>query len=145
MEVASGIAGLISLSITACNGLVSYYQSWSSQDEAIAALQQSLTDSHRILRLFHKPLARISAEQIEPEAVEHINKLRQCLKTNLEKLDAVLTRCHANRAPRDVHERIVLMRKKALYPFKKQTVRELAQVTNDIRANLSLCIVALQL
>lgn len=157
MEVASGVAGLLSLGITTCNGLVNYYRSWSSQDETIASLLQGLTSLRETLELFQKPLedlwliaerGQLSLAQTRGGTIiDHINTLRDCLKVNVGKLERVLERCntHANASSIDVRSRVQRVKKKAGYPLKTQTIQDLRQTIHDLQVHLSLCNNALQL
>jgi len=83
MNAVSGIVGFLSFSITICNGLVQYYQSWSSREEAVNDLLQGLTNLHLILDLFREPFAELSAEQIGDEALGHITALEHRLRARV--------------------------------------------------------------
>jgi len=145
MDVVSGIVGFLSFSITICNGLVQYYQSWSSRDEAVNSLLQELTNLHLTLDLFREPFAELSAEEIGDEALDHIITLEHGLRTNVQKLEKILNRCKTNDAPANIQERIHIFKMKAIYPFKKETIQELKRVISDLQGTVLLSSSALQL
>lgn len=145
MDVASGVVGFLSFSITVCNGLVEYYQSWSSRDEAVNGLIQSLQNLQHTLDLLRKPIANLSDEQVGDEAIKHLNVLEYSLRTKAQHLQEVLQRCRTDKPPADIWEHIKIIRTKALYPFKKNTIQELSRTINDLQGTLALTTNALQL
>jgi len=145
MEVASGLAGLISLSITVCSGLTQYYQSWSSQDTTIQDALRNLADLQNTLELVDGSLGELIAEQTDTTKVNHVKVLHGNLEVGSQRLKAILTDCQANKPLKDVKERGKVILKRAIYPFKTQTIQELQKTVQDMRANLSIGLEVLQL
>ena len=84
--------------------------------------------------LFREPFAELSAEQIgDDEALDHIATLEGGLRSNVQKLEKILKRYATNDAPANIRERIHIIKTKALYPFKKETVQGLRRVVSDLQ------------
>ena len=145
MDAVSGIVSFLSFSITICNGLVQYYQSWSSRDQAVNDLLQRLTNLHLTLDLFREPFAELSVEEIGDEALGHIAALEHVLRSNVQKLEKILRLCKSEDAPANIQERIRIFKMKAIYPFKKETIQELRRIISDLQGTMSLSCSALQL
>lgn len=145
MDPASATVSFVSLSITVLNGLICYYQSWSSQEASVCEALQSLTDVQEILKFFHGVLEGLSELQNDTAAVNRVKILQDHLETRVRRLQSILKDCQTSKPPQNAAKRCKVILKRAIYPFKTQTIQELQKNVDNLRATLCLGTDALQM
>ena len=135
--------GLISLSIQACQGLTTYYSAWRSYDEEIRQIYRNVDELKITCENLERELQRIAQDQ-EP-AVQQIFKLIVLCRDGINSLAQALDRCHLTQIPDSIATRIGLLRARALYPFKKQTLQTLQDNVRGVQGNLTGALQILQL
>jgi hypothetical protein len=135
LGVASGAAGILSLGIAVCQGLLQYYGSWKDAESEVAGMYESIEALTHILLLLlpvieHRDLDRNVVALIE----NHIASCQQGIEQLRKKLDKVKI------TPLQPGSRGKAKTQfwKTLYPFKESTLIKLKGIGNELRDQLSL-------
>ncbi|KAK2605992.1 hypothetical protein QQS21_003618 [Conoideocrella luteorostrata] len=142
LGVASAVAGIISLGITACHGMISYYESVKGHRDDINNMCSSIGSLAAILKVIQQ---RLLLGQFDRETVAVVEQnIVQCEQslTSLDRKVQKICICDPNGT---VKSRLLGTKNKALYPFKESTVAKLREVCDDLKDNLCLSINALHI
>jgi hypothetical protein len=143
VSIASGAAGLISLGLTLCQGLVQYYDAWKHQDRDIGNVSSRLVVLKDILELLVTMLPNLDRAGTSLAArVE--NCLLACLD-GMAVLDKTLERCRSSSTPSSFSDRAHATGRRAMFPFRKSTIRSLTSALLLLETNLGLALQVLQL
>jgi len=127
--------GAISLGITVCQGLVWYYQGWSTWEEDVKSAVQDVEDVSEFLNILQGRLSKLSTDQADVAAQAH--KIATRIFTAVKQLDEIRHKCEA--VPREDGEkqktRSVLRR--SLYPFKQSILQEVRDAVKQTRGSLT--------
>ncbi|KAF5972316.1 hypothetical protein FCOIX_9393 [Fusarium coicis] len=138
LSVAGSAVGIISLGIQVCQGLISYLQSFKSQDQDI---QDSLNDIQTVTSILYSLKGVLP--KVDKSASE-IPAIRRCLAESEEKLrefQQFSLKLRANESlNHDVVGRMDHARRALLYPFREGKLKSLCQSLNGLLQNLSLCL-----
>lgn len=129
--VASGVAGFLSLGVTICQGLISYYASCKDAKSTVKRMYTTVEMLSKTFELLESSIKNKAFSQTIATQVE--TSIRSC-KDGLECLEKKL-------------EKIKLSSKLAIaiYPFRESTLVKLMEISNDLRDNLGLALNALQM
>ncbi len=136
-------AGLISLGIQSCQGLISYYSSWALFDQQISQISGNIEQLRISCENLERELQRIARFQ-EP-IVQHVVSLISSCDDGIHGLHSALDRCHPGQVPPSLHEKIRLYRARALHPVRKPTLKTLEDNVHGIQGNLGNALQILQL
>jgi archaellum component FlaC len=142
--VAGSAIGVVSLGITICQGLVSYYQDFKFQDEEIQTAIQSLEDLAQTLEHLRSVLTRDSLVAINKPLIDHIQQLSS-VDNGIKKLEETVNQCGRLEHQKNIVGRLQTVTQRLLYPFKKETIRSLQHTVAELRDNVSAALQALQL
>ncbi|KAI9708174.1 MAG: hypothetical protein M1820_004128 [Bogoriella megaspora] len=143
VSITGTAVGVLSLGIQACQGLTEYYRAWEGQDEEISGILGNLLREQDILELLQHTLAKqppgfcASVIQVE-ECITQVN-------TEFIKLDEMLRKCRQVPAPVGAREKARNIAKGLLYPFRRETIRELKEAAGEVGKLLALAVQHLQL
>lgn len=143
LATAGSLVGLISLSIQSCQGLASYYSAWKSYDEQIGHTHRHLDELRITCETLERELQRITQNQ-EP-AVQQVVRLIASCQDGINGLRHALEQCHSVQIPHTLAAKLELYRARALYPFRKQTLKTLQDHVHSVQGNLSSALQVLQL
>lgn len=142
LSIAAGTAGLLSMGIAVCNGLLEYYDSWKDAEGDLKRMYNSieaLTKTIKILQVSigHKEFNRNVVEQVQ-ESIESTRHGILRLKKKLDKIKIV---------PQNDgwREKSIAQFQRTLFPFKESTLVKVKELGNELRDNLSLALNALQM
>lgn len=137
-ETAAGVAGLISLAIQASKELIKYYQACRGQDEQLDEITTSLERLTRVLAYVQDVLdpsklpASVNASEVE--------SLRSSLATQVTRLRNLAASCAATKTPKDAVELARAIKRRVLFPFKKETLRDAESIIRDIEAAITIAL-----
>lgn len=142
LSIASASAGLLSLGLAVCNGLLEYYSAWKDAKGDVAKMYlaiQALTKSLILVKsaVDHKEFNRNIVIQIE----ESITSTRAGIDSLKKKLDKIRISSQQD----GWREKGKAQLGRALFPFKESTLVKLREVSNELRENLSLALNVLQM
>ena len=148
-SMTSGAAGIISLGITACQGLIDYYNNWKDYDEGIKQMLESIESLTKTFALLQKAL--------DNQQLDDATKAQACYSIALCRHGVVVLKKKLAKIKRDDSQsqgatialaargRIRRFYDRARYPFKLGTLDKLRDNISDLRANLQLAVTSLQL
>lgn len=142
LGLSSGAAGLISLGITVCQGLLDYYHSWRDAEDQVAHMYTSidaLTETFRLLgsAIENKVFSRDSVQRVE-ESIRSAERGLESLRKKLEKIRLV---------PLQLGWKAKGMAqfRRTLFPFKESTLAKLKELGIELRQDLTLALEVLQI
>jgi hypothetical protein len=143
VSAASAVMGIISLGITVCQGLVSYYADFTNARENISRLTRSmeqLTSKPTVLKE-----AITGSRSLGVSICSVVEKSILSCKERIGRLNQELIKLrHAPKA-KGSREKMVGFANRALYPFKSDTLQKLTTIVGDTLLQLSPAVTALQL
>lgn len=140
-SIASGAAGVVSLGITVCSGLLDYYSSWKDSDKNIATMYASLEGLTKTFKLIRDTIGRSS---FAADVAERVLESTKSCEDGVNGLEKRLKKLGDPNSA-GLESKIRIHARKALYPFKESTLMKLREIIGDLRDNLSLAIDALQM
>ncbi|KAE9378647.1 hypothetical protein N431DRAFT_396440 [Stipitochalara longipes BDJ] len=140
LGVAAGAAGIISLGISVCDGLLGYYESCKNARADSARLYGSVerlvTNFKDLERIIQKPILK----HTNFAGVE--NNITAC-KQGVDTLQSELERISGT--SKSQHKFWTKARARAIYPFKEKTIQNLAGIVDRLIGHLGLAVSTLQL
>ncbi len=142
LGLSSGAAGLISLGITVCQGLLDYYRSWKDAEDRVAHMYASieaLTETFRLLdsAIQSKVLSRNSVQRVE-ESIRSAERGLHSLRKKLDKVRPVPLQSGWK-------AKGMAQFRRTLYPFKESTLAKLKELGIELRQDLTLALEVLQI
>ena len=145
MEVvgaASAVAGLCSLGIEICQGLLAFYQSWKFAEQDVAKTYGSIETLGRTLILIKEIL---EGNDFKPEHVQNVEKSVLAAQQGIGRLKKKLDKIKLVPRQNSWGERTKSQFRRTLYPFKESTLVKLKELSQETRNDLSLALNALQM
>ena len=144
LGIASNVAGLVSLGLTVCHGLLKYYESWKEAESDMKKMYNSvetLTRTFTALKgTLNSPCLNVDLVHRVEVSIMACEDGIKCLHKKLKKINMVT---HNKSGIWDAKMRLKLQR--ALYPFKESTLAKLKEVSNGLLDNLRLALEVLHL
>ena len=141
-SVAGGVVGVVSLAITACQGVISYYNSWETQDQNIIDAKGKIERLRSSLSALQEILPKIKSS---PAIAEHVEQCMLCCREGTVRLENFLGKCRKDPAPVSLRDKIRACRQKALFPFRESSLHSLREIVQDLEGNMSTALQVLQL
>jgi hypothetical protein len=135
LSVTAGTAGFISLAITVCQGLITYYKTWDSWEDDVRSSVQDVEDILKFLDVLNARIGKLSADQVYIVNQAHTARLR--IVEAVQKLERIQDRCKAVPAQNGEQYRLRSLFRRSLYPFKQGTLRDLKDAVKDARGGLT--------
>lgn len=141
MAIDPGTAlAIVSLGITVCDGIITYCSAFKHRKEDVQSLTAISTELQNILQdvqtwLHRCPLLSVSLA----------NKVDSCVKACLGHIGKVLSMCgyHSPPTTNDIKSRILNLKRGIQFPLKKDTIQNLKDQMESLRANVKLAIILL--
>lgn len=134
LSITGGTVGVISLALTTCQGIFTYYESYKTQNQDVCNAMQNLQLLIRSLSLIQDCMTNNVASQ---EAIAHIENCITSCRDATFKLDGFLQKYHQNPSPTSLKERLHICEQRILFPFKKSTLKNLSATIRDFKDNLT--------
>ena len=139
-EVAGTAVGIISLGLQVCQGLVSYYEAYQGQDEKVADILRDVSALNSSLKAIQRCLSKLKSGQLDTIA-QAGDSVVECAAV-IKRLEALLAECHRTTIPADFKERMKILARKAAFPFRQSTIKDLKDTVKGLQTNI---VVALQI
>ena len=137
LGVASGAAGILSLGIAVCQGLLQYYGSWKDAESEVAGMYESIDALSQIFLLL---LPAIEHRELDRNVVAVVeNNIASC-QHGIEQLRKKLDKVKVIPLRPGLRGKVEAQFWKTLYPFKESTLIKLKGIGNDLRDHLSLAL-----
>ena len=145
LSVASGVAGVVSLGIQICQGLVKCYKAWDGRQEDVDVVVSGLQREKSALTLLQRSLEKQKRSLILTDDVAEAENCIADAKRAFIRLDTILQKCQHSAATGKMKERVKSIGVAALYPFRKDTLKEIQHHVGDIGRILMKTVQILQL
>ena len=142
LGIASGAAGIISLGIAVCQGLLQYYGSYKDAESDVADMYESIEALARILQVL---LPALDNEGLDRNVVAVVEKSVLSCQQGIEKLRKKLNKAKVTPLRPGWREKTKIQFQKTLYPFKENTLMKLKAIGSELRDHLSLALDVLQI
>lgn len=140
--VASSAAGLVSLGIEVCKGLLTYYQSWRTAESDVAGMYTSIETLAKTLILLESVIKdRVFDQQI----VKNVEKSILATATGLTSLKKKLDKIKFSHQEDNWTEKAKGSFRRAIYPLKQSVLVKLKELANELRDDLALALSVLQM
>jgi ankyrin repeat domain-containing protein 50 len=137
LSIVAGAAGIVSLGLTVCSGLLEYYGSWRDSPSDVVAMCKSLETLTRNFQLLEK---KVRHPLLDHECVERVTESIISCAAGVQKLQSKLDKMRKVKlGSMSAHLQ------RAQYPFRQKTLESLAHTISDLRSNLGLATSTLQL
>jgi hypothetical protein len=143
LSVAGSAVGVVSLGLTVCQSLISYYGSWRAYDEEISSVTRKAEGLKTTLEALQNPLRKLESANAM-EILEVHKGILACAET-LHKLRKTAEKCKAIRPPSAFKPNFQALGKRTLYPFRRDTLLWLKDTLEGLQNNLNTAILVLQL
>jgi hypothetical protein len=144
LGVAGSVVGIISFGIQIAQGLLRYYGSWRDQDSDIADMCASLDSLSRTLAVLSETFQRHDPPSMSMQklVVESVN----CVHVAMKKLEDELKKVQNTESPKP-GVRAAMRRhvRRALYPFKEETLQKIQNAVSEARSNFNLTLQVLHM
>ena len=140
--VAVNIAGVVSLGLTVCQGLITWYGSWKDAPADVERMRESI----KALNDIFKFLDTLTKNEKFGSDVRNIVKqsIGSC-ESGLNRLKSKLDKIKVAPENDNWNERTRAQLRRSLYPFKEGTIEKLMGIANELRNNLAVALQALQM
>lgn len=139
LSVASSAAGIISLGITAAEGLIRYYNSWKDCPTDVSNTVGSLEVLTSILLEIRDSVELTTGQLDTKTRLQVANAIAPCEST-IKKLHSKLEKFPSNPKELSVSQKAKFQALRALYPFKESTLAKLRELVSDLKGNLDLAL-----
>lgn len=141
-SVIGSAVGVVSLAITTCQGVLSYYNSWDTQDQNISDAKGEIERLRSSFSALEEILPKVSPSSAIATQVE------QCVLSSKEgtgRLEQFLGKCLKNPAPLSLIDKLRVCRQKAIFPFRQSSLDSLRKTVRDLEGSLGTALQILQL
>ena len=140
--VASSAAGLVSLGIEVCKGLLFYYQSWRTAESDVAGMYSSIETLAKTLILLDSV---IKNGVFDRQIVQNVEKSILATTTGLTSLKKKLDKIKFSHQEDKWTEKAKGSFRRAIYPLKQSVLVKLKELANELRDDLTLALSVLQM
>lgn len=131
---------IVSLSITICEGVISYCSGLDHKKEDVRALEAASSELQEILQNVENWL---QSHPILSDSLVHT--VDQCTKSCLANIDGILRMCTYYSPPTipNIKSRLLHVKRGLQFPLKKGTVQSLKDQMESLRSNVTLALILL--
>lgn len=137
-SISGGVVGVVSLGLSVCQGLVSYYGPWKSYDDEILGFTTRLGGLKDLLQVVHALLSAGQELDLPSEYKRTVSGQLNLFEDGCQKLEIMLNKCKSIDTSPFHRKHDWLRLRRASYPFKKETLVTLSQYVSGLQDNLSL-------
>ncbi|KIX99343.1 uncharacterized protein Z520_04919 [Fonsecaea multimorphosa CBS 102226] len=133
-SVGSSALGVISLGLTVCQGLISYFSALKGQDQYLDSLTVRVEGLKDCLTILQRALPSWRSHTANAASrIDH--SISEC-RSQILSLEAKLTDLQRTHGPSLVHDKLRHLTRKAIFPFKKDALVELSSTVDGLQQNL---------
>lgn len=142
-SVTGSAVGIISLSLTVCQGIVQYYTAFKGQDEEVDHIVEKTSRLTDLLEVLQPRLE--SYRETRPVTVPKVEECLIACYGAIKKLERILEKCNQESASDGFREKLRTFARRTLFPFRRKTLQSLRDAVSDCQANLDTAINILQI
>ena len=146
ISIATGTAGIVSLGLQICGGLVTYCKAWSCYDRDVEKALERLTCLSLTLESLDKTLSTYEIDKHDTADNVGVarDKIHSCI-SNLNTLHSILVELQLIGQPAGVLDKIHNVRLRSIALFNKEKFRRLQDSVEDTQRKLDSAMQILQL
>ncbi|KAL4882643.1 hypothetical protein BJY04DRAFT_217138 [Aspergillus karnatakaensis] len=134
-SVAASVAGVLSLGIEVCKGIIKYTDAWRGSDAEIANVTLKAEQLSNTLRQLEKVLN--DAGSLDSAVVHNIRGIILANNNHIVKLREQILKCEAVPGPAaDMKDKVRVVIKRAKYPFVRDSLLRMKDVLGELQVNL---------
>lgn len=137
LGISSGVAGLISLGMTVCQGLLDYYDSWRDARNHVEKMYNSIQALSKTLKLLESAILN---QAFDPDVVRRVEDCIRSVEKGLQSLRKKLDKLHLVPVQKEWQAKAISQFRRTLFPFKESTLVKLKELGNELRDDLSLAL-----
>ncbi|KAF2490770.1 hypothetical protein BU16DRAFT_585146 [Lophium mytilinum] len=142
-SITGSAVGVISLGLQVCQGVITYYSNFRALGDDIATIIQKTESLNGLLQVLEAPLKKVECDTNPISAQVRLSVI--ACEAGLAKLDHAVTK-YANDVPATTAKaKICLFGERALYPFKRETLKELSATLEGLHHHLDSAVQVLNL
>lgn len=134
---------VVSLALTVCQGLLSYYSGWNAQGEEVRNVYTKIEGLKDSLNILQQSFSRLGSSQ--PVVTANVAKSVDACKDGVERLNEMLQKCQRNPAPTNIKEKLRALGEKSLFPFRRDTLKTMENTVRYLQENLHTAVQGLQM
>jgi hypothetical protein len=142
-SIASSAVGIISLGLQATQGLVTYYSQFKAFDRDIAEISHKADGLRGILQVLEGPLRKFETDNAPIPA--QVRAAISASEEGLRSLNSWIEKYGKAEPPANIEDRLRLLKKKTLFPFRRDTLLGLKSTLDSLQSNLNTAIQVLHL
>lgn len=136
VSVAGSAVGVISLAITTCQGVISYYDSWETQDQNISDTKRKIQRLQSSLSALEEILPKISSSSA---IAEHVKQCVLCCGEGTARLEHFFGKMSQGSCSAQFQSQIPSVEAKSYIPFRKSSLDRLREIVRDLEGDLGNC------
>ena len=146
LSIAAGTAGIVSLGLQICGGLVTYCKAWRSHDRDVERALERLTGLSSTLEALSKTLSTCEIGEVDTADNFRVarDKIYSCT-ANLRTLRSILVELESIGQPAGMLDKIHNVRLRSIAVFNKEKFRRLQDSVQDTQLKLDNAMQILQL
>lgn len=144
-SISSGAVGIIAVSLTVCNAITTYYNSYKRAPEAVNTIVTHIANLTRVLDLLRSVIYN-NQREIPRNIWDQVEGYISSCQSGVWKLERKLMKCKAIKAD-DNNDLINIKNagKRLIYPFRESTIAKFREIVSELLDPLSLALDALQI
>ena len=137
LSIAAGTAGIVSLGLQVCGGLIKYCRAWRHHDNDIAEALERITNLDLAFKALNEIISVVEIPDNEPTDIFRVarDKIQSCI-TNLNKLHSILIECESINEPAGVFDKVHNARLRSTAFFNKDRFQGLRGSITDTQIKL---------
>ena len=146
-SIAASAAGVLSLGLSACNGLLKYYSAYKNSGSAVSTMYSQLLSLTKTLTLI-EGIMHDEQAQFDRASRKRLDESLESCRIAAETLEKKLKKVTIYSEPEKVAQgrpNIRGMVQKASFPFRESTLIKLKEIMTDFRGDLILVLDVLQM
>ena len=145
VAVAASFAGLASLGISVCNGILRYYDSWKDAEDNMRSMYKSVESLTKTFLVLKRSLESFSGKALSNS--DTVSRVRESIcdcEDGISKLEAKLLKINLaksskiNQKDKSRSDRAKAQLRRAQYPFKEGTLVRLKEICSGLQDDLLL-------
>lgn len=142
LSIAASAAGLLSIGITICKGLLDYYKSLKDAEDDIARMYTSIEALTKTLILIQ---SSIQHKSFNSDIVIRVEESIASTQDGIESLRKKLDKIKVIPQQEGWRNKTKAQFRKKLFPFKESTLAKLKELGNELQDSLSIALDVLQM
>jgi len=138
------VVGTISLALQVLKGLKWYYSQFRSYHDDIEAIATRTESIEQILLVIQQPISKLWRD--DDELSIEVQKCVAACRQATVRLQEYQHKCEQpDHVPNMIKKRLVLVKQRAFYPFRKDTLQDMQSILEKLLSNLTIVIQCLDL